>query len=219
MKRSGPRKRKVMNESARLAASQNLWNLYRSIFARRGLDVEARSNRWSEEKRKGLARFSAETSFDELRESGCSALPLAIAIAMVQPLRSFEKKWAKITGTARERDQKIRAIEKAANVLEDLLGSVADVLIADACGALDTTGLKELRKDIIAPNAIYRGTIDVPDPSTTIHALRTYVSVLTMLESIRKESGVASSGMLSKYFYRLTCTGQRVDFTTRKYRL
>jgi hypothetical protein len=194
----------MKRSAAKLAAAQNIWDVYRSIYARRGVDVAGRCANWARQKRNSLEKYSAGNIFDKLCGDGCKALPLAFLIAIVQPLRSFEKKWKQITGTGRQREQKIRAIEKTADVLEDLLSSLAEVLITGSHLSTDAGRLKEVRQELISPseNLLTWGTTPyVSDPAIVIHTLRTYASLLQTFESSQKSTAVASSDMFAKYLF------------------
>lgn len=194
----------MKNSAAKLAAMQNLWDLYRSISAKRGLNVSERSARCAERRRRSLQKYVGRASFDKLRRAGCSALPLAITIAIMKPSRSFENKWQTITGSTRQRKQKIQAIEKAANVLEDLLGSLVDVMIEDRRGTIDIVSRKKLRNELISPNDDVLDTVKQPfmsDPAIIVRALRTYASILQMFESPRNSATLASSDMFAKYLF------------------
>jgi hypothetical protein len=200
----------------KLAALQNLWDTYRSIFARNGLDIAAKCANWSEQKRQTLANYDKDR-FDDLCKEGCKVLPLAILIAVIQPLRSIEKQSTKITGTPRLRRQKIRTLDKAAVVLEDLLGSATDVLAADYRGSIDTNPLKEPPLEPIhrIDNSLsWAAENYVPHPAIAILALRTYTSILQVLIDARNDTGVTSSDMLAKYLfssYVYRATGQFHD--------
>src|SRR4051794_39486963 len=106
-------------------ALRNLLDLYVSLYTERGFDIEAFAAAWAEQKRESLKDFAAEGKFDELCRAGCKRLPLAITITLMRPLQSFEKKWQSVTKSARNRKQKILAIEKGATALEELLSSTA----------------------------------------------------------------------------------------------
>ncbi len=186
----------------KLAVLQNLWDLYCSIFARKGLNIAWQSAKWAEQKRSSLDKYATDRSFDKLCKDGCAALPLAIAMSVFEPLRSFEKKWQTITGTRRQREQRIRAMKKSADVLEDLLGSLADVIIADSRASMDADSVDVIRSELISPNDNVLNSaaqLDVPDPSTTIRALRMYASILQMCESPQKSTNVSASDLLAKY--------------------
>jgi len=124
----------MKDAKSKLAATQNLWKVYRSIYARKGFDLAGKLVKWADRKRLSLDEYGPRKSFDDLCEKGCNALPLAALIAIIQPLRSFEKSWKKITGTPRQRKQKIRAIEKAAVAMEDLHNSFAKVFVEGDTG-------------------------------------------------------------------------------------
>jgi hypothetical protein len=194
----------MRDKAARLAATQNLWNVYRSIYERRGFDIAGKCTRWAEQKRTSLEEYEATASFDNLCKDGCAPLPLAIAMAIFQPLRSFSRKWLEITGTPRQREQKIRAMEKAARALEDSLDSLVDVVTESMRGSTDADSLGELREELFSPSdSILRTATNsyVPDPATTIQALRMYASILNMLQSYQEDTSVTSSDMFAKYLF------------------
>lgn len=207
------------DSEAKLAAAQNLWNVYRSIYAQRGFDIAGKLAKWAEQKRLSLDEYGPRKSFNDLCEKGCKALPLAVLIAIIQPLRSFEMSWKKITGTPRHREQKIRAIERAAIAMEDLHDSFAKVFIEGTTGeSTDEDDLIQLRQELVQPfdkDALaFAMKAGVPDPATMIYALRLYASVLSMFESAQEDSGAASSDMLAKYLlsaYVYRATGRFYD--------
>ena len=194
----------MKNSAARLAAAQNLWDLECSICAKRGLDFAGLCAKWAEKKRLSLEEYGPKKSFDNLRKEGCAALPLALLFATVRPLRSFGEKWQRITGTSRQREQKIRAMEKAADALEDLLGSLADVHIADLRESMDVDDLEALREELISPSDSALKTFAssyVADPSIVIHSLRVYESALNAFQPSSEDTSATSSDMLAKYLF------------------
>jgi hypothetical protein len=209
----------VEDSEAKLAAVRNLWEVNRSIFARRGFDIADRSAKWADRQRLSLDEYGPRKSFDDLCKKGCKSLPLAFLVAIIQPLRSFEKSWKEITGTPRQREQKIRAIERAAFAMEDLHDSFARVFIEGTTGeSTDEDELTQLRQELVQPfdkDAVaFAMNAGVPDPASMIYALKLYASVLSMLESAQEESGAASSDMLVKYLlsaYVYRATGRFYD--------
>lgn len=191
----------MSDSSEKYAALRNLWDLYCSMRAQKGLDIANLWAQWAKEKRDSLRDFAAETCFDDLCRAGCKALPLAVAVALMQPLHSFEKKWREITGSARQREQTIRTIEKAVTSLGELLGTLADAVVADWRGSIDTDLLEKCRNEIIDPTKLLVPwpVSAVPHPATTINALRVYASALRMFDSIAEDAGIGSSDMFSKY--------------------
>jgi hypothetical protein len=188
----------------KLAAIQNLWNVHRAIYARRGVDVAKVFAGWAEQKRQSLQEYSATDSFDDLCKYGCAKLPLAIALGIIRPLDSFGPKWQRIMGGIRQREQKIRALEKAANVLEDLLGSAADEIIADFDKSMDTENLNALRNELVSPGENVLKTPPnnyVPHPAVTISTLRMYASILQNTSD--SPDGFARY-LISAYVYRTT---------------
>ncbi|MBB5328425.1 hypothetical protein [Tunturiibacter gelidoferens] len=190
----------MTNSAKKLAALQNLWDVYRSTFASRSdiarrLDIADFFAKWAEQKRLAFKRDGAMGSFDDLCRYGCKKLPLAIVVGMKEPVRSFGEKWQKIMGPTRQREQKIKALEKAADALEEVLSSVVDVLTLDFVGSMNPESIKAIRRALITPDqnslrpAIYS---HVQDPAITISALRTYASIL-------KYTTVTSPDMFARY--------------------
>lgn len=210
-----------MDRSAKkIAALQKLWVLYCSIYARKGLDISFLLTNLSEQKRQLAKQYGAEDCFDGLCECGCQPKPLAIAMMIFQPLRSFERKWKQITGTPRQREQKIRAMEKAATALEEVLSTLADVIIEHHNpGPSNLDSLKSIRRDLMSPpdnGLMWAMATTVADPATTIHALREYASLLKLCDLSQTDSGLGSADAFAKYFFRPTFTEPQINFTTRR---
>lgn len=174
----------------KLAAMQQLWNLYRSIFERRELNIAATWARWSEQKRQTLNEYGSGKSFDDLCTDGCEKLPLAVLVAIFEPLESLEKLWTETTGSTKLRKQKIQKIENAVDVFQDLLNSFPDLPIANDLESMGDSRPKEFQLNLILLH-----------PANIIHALTAYISILEMFEDVRKSTGVDSSGMLAKYLF------------------
>jgi hypothetical protein len=204
-----------MRDSARKrAAIQNFWSTYYSVFAKRGLNLTSRLGDWSGAKRESLDPYSSRKSFDDLCGHGCKELPLAVAMAIAQPLRSFERKWKQTTGTARQRQQRIRVIEKAAATLEGLLGSLADSFVEDWRGFIAAESREEIRQEMIRPIDDWPTWAPMSDPAVVIRDLRTYASFLQLFELTRNDTAVASAEMVAKYLfsaYVFRATGQFHD--------
>ncbi len=107
--------------AAKIAAMRNLLAVARPIHARIGLDISALMEELPARNRRIAREYGAEDCFDKLCNCGCTETVLALAMTVFQPLRSFEKKWKRVTGTPRQREQKIRAMEKAASALQEVL--------------------------------------------------------------------------------------------------
>jgi hypothetical protein len=174
----------------KLAAMRQLWSLYRLIFDRKGLDIAAKWARWSEQKRHTLNQYESGKSFDDLCKGGCKELPLAALVAVIEPLKAFEKRWTETTGSKRERKRKISKIENAVSVFHDLLVSLPDLSLTDKRKSSIIDSLKDLEVELI-----------VFHPAIIIHALTAYMSILEMFEAAQTTTGVDSSEMLGKYLF------------------
>lgn len=167
-----------------------------------GIDEAGLWREWTRQKRESLKEFAAVGSFDELCRSGCHAFPLAIALAIFQPLQSIESKWQLITGPSRRREQRIRLLEKSAAALEELQTAFVDAMMENPDRSIPPEFLMDLRKKLIYPSnldTLWPKSAPAPHPATTIHALRFYASSLRKFGRIPDDTGISSSDMLSKY--------------------
>jgi hypothetical protein len=181
------------------ASLRKLWEMYCLIRAEEGIDAAKTWNEWAREIRKSLKDFAGDC-FDELCKLGCRALPFAITVALFRPLQSFQTKWQAATGPQRRREQKIRILEKAADALEELQSSLADVIVTSS--SLGPVAAKWLRNEIVSPSnlaAIWRNDAPAPHPATTIQALRLYASVLRIFQSLSEETGIDSADIFARY--------------------
>ena len=122
---------------------------------------------------------------------------------MMEPLRSFEDKWRKLSGTPRQRKQTIRSLEKAADALETLLDTVDAVVAEDLSSDPVVADRLEQswRMFMLLPDFWSGGTIAVPELSVTIDGLRTYASVLRSFDLPLKDIGASPADMLAKYLF------------------
>jgi hypothetical protein len=190
----------MVDRDDRYASLRDLWEMYCSYRREQGIDVAREWNEWAKRKRESLKEFSGESSFDELCTLGCRALPLTVTIALFRPLQSFQTKWQIVTGPQRKREQKTRRLQKAADALEELQSSLADVMVAGL--PLSPAIAEWLRREILSPSnlaSIWPNDAPAPHPATTIRALRTYASMLRIFESVSEETGIESTDTLSKY--------------------
>jgi|SRR5208337_761843 len=105
------------------ASLQKLWDTLCSVRAARGIDEAKIWREWTRQKRESLKEFAAVGSFDELCRSGCHAFPLAITLAIFQPLQSVESKWQLVTDPPRRREQQKRILEKSAAAIGGITGN------------------------------------------------------------------------------------------------
>jgi hypothetical protein len=81
---------------------KDLWQVYCSILAHKGVDLPALVNDWVRVKRDSLGRWDAITYFDELCDAGCGALPLAIVISVFVQFERGAEIWRSTTGKKKE---------------------------------------------------------------------------------------------------------------------
>jgi hypothetical protein len=100
-------------------------------------------------------------------------------------------------------DQKARALEKAATVLEELQVSFANTTVFDQQDSMQPEILEWLRQELICPSDLataWSKSAPAPHPATVIRALPLYASFLGIFEVIADESHVGTTGTLSRYF-------------------
>jgi hypothetical protein len=182
------------------ALLQMLWEMHCSKGASLGLNMPLLWSSWATIKKDSLREWGADKSFDELCNQGCTPIPLAMTVELFRPLQSLETKWRAVTGSKRQREQKIHALERAANALEILQRSIADVVTSDLRESFDADLLEWFRKEIINPSTLDKDwDLPVPHPATTIRALRLYASTLRMFEFLSAELQIDSTTTLAKY--------------------
>ena len=93
-----------------------------SLDSEKGIDLVQLINQWTGAVRKGLSEWGAENSFDNLCRAGCSQLSLSLVLFASAISIAFAEKWAKIVGPLRRRERILRALEHAAEALEEITG-------------------------------------------------------------------------------------------------
>jgi hypothetical protein len=190
----------MADSRAEYVSLQGFWDAFCSASSRHGIFWPQFWDEWAKRKRESLKEWSAEASFDKLCMQGCRAIPLAITIEIIQRSPSFDSKWRGVIGSARQREQQIHSLEKAATVLESLLSSFADTILDDYRESLDADLFERVRKETVAPSNLENWpTTVLPHPATAIRALREYASILRLFYSFEQEIAVGSALIFSKY--------------------
>jgi hypothetical protein len=199
---------------------RKLWNTLCSIESSKGVDLKEAAESWVKKKRHSLSKWEAEGNFEQLCEAGCHPISLAIAIRAIEVSQSMGKRSLALIGSTRRQNRIIHALEKAANILEELHESFGVLFFQDVKELLD----KDVRRSIEG-NPRLLGTVSAVDflslqnapalnPATTIRVLRAYVQVLRAPQVIFLDIGAHSSGSLPKYIisaYVKEATGQFHD--------
>lgn len=179
---------------------RDLWHVLRSIHAEKGIDTVEVGNVWAGAIRDSFSRWASEKSLDELCRAGCSPIALALAFRLGDLAVSLVGKWKASVGSTRRRNQTIRALKKAADILGNLMKSFANAIVKDTEGILSPKPQEQLRDWIVTgQNAEWPKNAPAPHPATTIRALRFYASTLQMFESLPKEMQGVSSYTVPKY--------------------
>lgn len=199
---------------------RKLWNALCSIQASKGIDLKQAAESWVRKKRHSLSKWAAEGSFDQLCGAGCHPISLAIALWAISVSQSMAGAWHALVDSARHRNQIIRALEKAATVLEELHMSFGALFFEDVKKSLD----EDLRRSIgvnprslgAVPDVDFLSLRNAPalNPATTIRVLKAYVQGLRASQAIFVDIGAHSSESLPKYLlsaYVKQATGQFHD--------
>jgi hypothetical protein len=180
---------------------RGLWHALCSAESTRGIDLLHVYQLWAAAKRESLREWSSHADFDELCGRGCNELCLAFTIAVIEASKSAATTWRKTFGSARHRQQIIRALSKGADALEEVHEKFIDVRLEGFNVKLDD----DLRKTVSAdPNLISGSPNKWPNflpthPATTIRSLRVFAAVLGSVDTFSKETGVHSPASFSKY--------------------
>jgi len=172
-----------------LADEQALWNTYRELRRRRGINVDQLFPEWAAEETQKLASPGAREDFAELCKGGCLPQVLAAIIVLLRFSPLLERFWAEMVGSPDNRQKATRTLEKAASTLEDLFGG----FIASE----DENQRAEFRK------------IGRLSFSSVVSELRFYIKFINAAERISADTGSHSlqevcKYLLSSYVRRMT---------------
>src|SRR5579859_6178381 len=103
---------------------QDLWNTYRQMMDRDGIDFGAVWLKLIVEQIQWLSSTAARRDFEELCEAGCVPLVLASIIGLIRLSPRIENWWRLFVGDSDKRRKMTIALEKAATALEDAFGDV-----------------------------------------------------------------------------------------------
>jgi hypothetical protein len=172
----------------------NFWNAYRGVHQSKGIDIAQMLAALAADQEQRLNSPGAREDFAELCKHGCFSVTLAAIVALLRYSPSFERLWNLVVGQPNERDKATRALEDAANTLDNLFG----VVIGTERDSLD----KELTQ---------AGRLPI---SRMASELRSYVKLLNFAERLSTDTEARSPVELSKYLltgYTLRMTGRFHD--------
>jgi len=104
--------------SGEIDAVRNLLDTYNNIFLASGVDPLNYFRAWVEVQRKELSQ--SKRDFEELSVAGCSPQILGGLIGLLKNAPQLERAWEEAAGPRAKRQRAIRAVENAAQILEDL---------------------------------------------------------------------------------------------------
>jgi hypothetical protein len=136
--------------------------------------------------------------------AGSSSLSLAIGISVIERSQHVAEIWRTTIGTARRRDQVVRALTKAADALEEVHESFITALLQDLKASLDKDLRSMLSRDPASPDtpagfSEWPSSAPAPHPATVVKALRLYARFLRMFDDISDETQAHSSESFPKY--------------------
>jgi hypothetical protein len=175
-------------------ALQNLWNAYRGILSKRGIDLRHVLKEWAARQEKGLPSPGARTDFRELCAKGCVAEILAILLAGLRWSPKFEEFWSQLYGSPNDRRRVSKNLEKTATAIERLFALL--IRFED-----DEVTSKLAEIDRIGPGRI-------------ASELRLYARLLNLTDSISRETQTRSLADFCKFAlteYAKLATGRYRD--------
>jgi len=199
----------------------DFWKVYCSIHAGKGLDVPELIRSWAAAKRKSLAKWSTETTFDELCQHGCSSISLAVALSAIEVSQQAASRWQRTVGPKRRRDQIIRSLTKAATALEEVHEKFIDTTLQDLSASLDPDLRRLLSLDPLLPEGQrltpeWPEVAPAPHPATIVRALRFYARFFGMVEALSAETQAHSAESLPKYLLSAYVKQATGDFHDRE---
>ena len=199
---------------------RNLWHALCSAEASRGVDLPQLVQQWTATKRESLVGQSSEADFDELCDAGCRPFSLALALAAIEASRTAATGWRKVFGSARHRQQIIRALCKAADALEEVQEKFIDISLEKCKATLDD----DLRKSLSADPNLISAERCVPEwpkslpalPATTIRSLRAFAELFGSVDKLSEETHTHSPASLSKYLISAYVAQATAEFHDRE---
>jgi hypothetical protein len=175
---------------------QDLWNTYRQMMERDGIDLGAVWWKLNVEQIQWLSTSAARKDFEELCEAGCVPLVLASIIGLTRLSPRIENSWKLLVGDADKRRKTTIALQRAANALED---TFRDIITAED---------ENQRHDFERLGSL--------PPSNLVSKTRRYASMLNAAEEWAKTVEVHSLIEFTKYLlvgYVKRATGRFCDRT------
>jgi len=103
---------------------QDLWNTYRQMMERDGIDLGGVWLKLIAEQIEWLSTSAARRDFEELCEAGCTPIVLASIIGLIRLSPRIENWWQLFVGDSDRRRKTTIALQKAATALQDAFGDV-----------------------------------------------------------------------------------------------
>src|SRR5690242_13193356 len=106
-----------------LEAEQMLWDTYREILQRRGIDLAAALATWAAAQA-GKLPPGAQTDFNELCNKRCFPQTLAAILALIRATPHIESFWQQMVGRPYKRQKVSQILQKSARSVEKVLGDL-----------------------------------------------------------------------------------------------
>lgn len=161
-----------------LPQTSQLWEALSGICQRRGVNLYESVVRWSERQRALVQRNNADYEYQTLLRAGCDPVPIAIAIQALVTFPDVASEWRRVVGPPRKRDQFVRKLRDAADVLEGL---------ARAAGLNGEQGFWPPQLGA--------------SPHVTVAALRQYAAALGAFQSAARDMELRSPRDLPRYLF------------------
>ena len=164
--------------------------------------------------------WSAEADFDKLCGKGCSEVSLALALRCFRVAQSVERVWRKAVPSARRRQQVGRALDNAADAVEELQNALNLAVLEESKNPPEENPRESAPSDRQILNIVSRmepewpPNAPAPSPATMIRALRLYARTLNLFQSISQDTQAHSPDSIPRYLisgYVKRATGEFND--------
>jgi hypothetical protein len=195
--------------SADFPETKQFWDAFCSVHSEKGIDLPKLVHDLAKLKRDALSKWSSVSSFDILCGAGCSPVALAICLWAIEACDRWQEAWRATVGSKRHRIQIQRTLEKAAATLQEVQDSFNGAVLAivkksfseelrESGGNIDLRGLTTDSFDLNIESEWPAGA-PAPPPTTVIRALRFYIRMLELFETMSAKTQAHSSESFSKY--------------------
>ena len=175
-------------------ALQQVWDVYRQILLKRGVDVGECLDRWVQARKLKFENPQTIIDFDELCADGCHPPILVLLVYLIRNAPLVVTLWAIYLGESEDRKSASKTLEAAALTLEEVFEKL--IALAD----------EDIRRQMQEADRI--------PLSVLISELRLYSNLLVLSDMLKVEAETRSPAELARYlltYYVERATGRPHD--------